>query len=277
MNNGDDLSAHELHHASLIPARVWANATMDLYGSPFSPFAGHPVARMLLASADLLLRTTHRYLKPDSGLSMTSVDGKVVGVTEEKALEKPFCTLVHFRRDTTAKQPKVLSWRRSPGTTPPCCATRCAQCFRTTTSTSRTGSMPAWCRSEGGNFHLHDYVGLRIEFIRHLGPDIHLVSVCQPTVPVLAAISIMATDERSGAGAQHDHDGRPHRSRRSPTAVNDLATSKPFPGSSGRSYTGFRAVIPGPGAASVRASCSTAGFVTMNPDRHAQSHWDYST
>src|SRR5713101_9704341 len=99
---------HELHHASLIPMRLWATATMALYGGPFSPFRHNLVSRMIVAGADVLLRATDRYSKPHFGLTETVVDGRPVAVFEEKVAEKPFCTLVHFRRETEAKQPTVL-------------------------------------------------------------------------------------------------------------------------------------------------------------------------
>src|SRR5690242_18329581 len=99
---------HEWQHASLVPMRLWATANMALYGWPFNPFNYHPVSRMIVAGSDLLLRATHRYTKPQFGLHQTVVEGKTVAVSEEKTLEKPFCTLLHFDRATKARQPAVL-------------------------------------------------------------------------------------------------------------------------------------------------------------------------
>src|SRR4051794_14414046 len=99
---------HEWQHSSLLPVRFWATANMAVYGSPFNPLSYSPVSRMIVAGADLLLRTTRRYGKPHFGLTATLVEGKPVEVTEEKVLEKPFCTLLHFRRDTKVSQPVVL-------------------------------------------------------------------------------------------------------------------------------------------------------------------------
>jgi poly(3-hydroxybutyrate) depolymerase len=125
-----------------------------------------------------------------------------------------------------------------------------------------------------GPFHLDDYIAYCIEFIRHLGPDVHVISVCQPTVPVLAAISLMAS-----AGEQTPRSmtmmGGPIDARRSPTSVNNLATTKSiewfehnviyrvplnYPGAGRRVYPGF---------------LQHTGFVAMNPDRHLTSHYDY--
>ncbi|MEN9544764.1 MAG: hypothetical protein RLZZ598_1597, partial [Pseudomonadota bacterium] len=127
---------------------------------------------------------------------------------------------------------------------------------------------------DAGAFHLDDYVRYVQEFIRHVGSDVNVISVCQPTVPVLAAISLMAS-----AGEKTPRTmvmmGGPIDARRSPTAVNNLATNKShswfehnviyrvpqnFPGASRRVYPGF---------------LQHTGFVAMNPDRHLKSHYDY--
>ena len=79
-----------------------------------------------------------------------------------------------------------------------------------------------------GAFHLDDYVDYIRSFIRFLGPDLHVISVCQPTVPVLAAISLMAAAGEPGAPKTMTMMGGPIDSRRSPTAVNNLATKRPY-------------------------------------------------
>src|SRR5689334_11784446 len=99
---------HELHHSSLLPLRLWASTHKAFYGSPLNPLSYNPVSRAIVAGADVLLRTTHRYQKPAFGLTETMVEGKKVAVATEIVLEKPFCTLLHFKRDTDAKQPTVL-------------------------------------------------------------------------------------------------------------------------------------------------------------------------
>src|SRR5258708_39808974 len=95
---------HDLHRASLVPIRLWATANLALYGCPFSPLSYNPMSRFIVAGADLLLRTTHRYAKPRFGLDETVVEGKAVSVVEEKVLEEPFCTLLHFKRDANVEQ-----------------------------------------------------------------------------------------------------------------------------------------------------------------------------
>jgi poly(3-hydroxybutyrate) depolymerase len=125
-----------------------------------------------------------------------------------------------------------------------------------------------------GPFHLADYVGYVREWIAQLSPDLNLISVCQPTVPVLAAVSLMASRGEAQPKTMVMMGG-PIDARRSPTAVNNLATRKPYswfertliqrvpekyPGYMRRVYPGFLQHL---------------GFVAMNPDRHVDAHWDY--
>jgi poly(3-hydroxybutyrate) depolymerase len=126
-----------------------------------------------------------------------------------------------------------------------------------------------------GPFHLDDYVAYVTEFIQLLGPDVHVISVCQPTVPVLAAISLMATHADPCLPRSMTMMGGPIDSRRNPTQVNALAQRKDFAWFENNvifkvpsQYPGYlRSVYPG--------FLQHAGFVAMNPDRHMNSHWDY--
>ena len=130
---------------------------------------------------------------------------------------------------------------------------------------------------EQGEFHLDDYVNYVQEFIRHLQGvygNCHVISVCQPTVPVLAAVSLMAS-RGEVTPLTMTMMGGPIDARKSPTAVNNLAMNKShnwfennviyrvptnFPGAGRRVYPGF---------------LQHSGFVAMNPDRHMSSHYDY--
>ena len=99
---------HEAQHASLAPLRLWARVTAEFYGNPFGVLSHNPMSRIMNAGADVVLRMTHRYAKPAFGLNETTIQGKTVAVSEEIVLEKPFCDLLHFKRDTKRKDPKVL-------------------------------------------------------------------------------------------------------------------------------------------------------------------------
>lgn len=271
----------EAQRAVMTPISGWADAMSKLYSSPYSPFSYMPLATRAAAGFELLHRLGKEYEKPAFGLDSTRMAGIDVPVTEHVELELPFCKLLHFQRQLPVKlasrknDPVVLIFAPLSG--------HHATLLRDTVRAmlpDHNVYITDWVDARmvplsAGDFHLHDYVAYSIRFIRHLGPDVHVVSVCQPTVPVLAAVSIMATMKDPAQARSMTLMGGPIDPRKSPTAVNALATSKPFhwfertvihrvpgryPGAGRRVYPGF---------------LQHAGFVTMNPDRHAQSHWDF--
>jgi poly(3-hydroxybutyrate) depolymerase len=266
---------HELHHALLEPWHVLARANHELFSHPFSPLSYHPLADRVSAGADLMQRLTRRYEKPAFGLHRTVVRGGEVAVSEHAVLCKPFCKLLHFERAVRRNDPKVLVVAPLSG--------HFATLLRDTVRTllpDHEVYLTDWADAKmvplaDGHFHLDDYVDYIREFIRFLGPDVHVMSVCQPTVPVLAAVSLMAAADDPVRPRTMVMMGGPIDARRSPTAVNSLATSKPlvwferaliqrvpakYPGFMRRVYPGFLQWL---------------GFVAMNPSRHADAHWDY--
>ena len=255
-------SLFEAQHTALAPYRYLAELTRGWYGNPFSPFHYHPLASRLAAASDLFLRVTGRYEKPEWG-----IDGL------EVVLEKPFCRLIRFN-DGRPKERKVLLVAPLSGHH----ATLLRDTVRTLSAEHEVW-VTDWIDARmvplsAGPFHLTDYVRYVQEWIRLLSPDLHVISVCQPTVPVLAAVSLLSA---SGDVVPRTMVmmGGPIDARRSPTAVNNLARTKPYswferhviqrvpakyPGCMRRVYPGFLQHL---------------GFVAMNPDRHLNSHWDY--
>jgi poly(3-hydroxybutyrate) depolymerase len=257
-------SLYEAQHTVLAPLRYMAELSRGWFGHPFSPFAHFPVSRRLAASSDLFLRLTGRYEKPA---------WNIPGVELEVALDKPFCKLVHFKQPAPRSH-KVLVVAPLSGHH----ATLVRNTVRTLLADHDVWATD-WVDARmvaltEGPFHLDDYVDYVQEWIRLLSPDLHVVSVCQPTVPVLAAVSLMAY-RKEPCPRTMTMMGGPIDARRSPTAVNNLATVKPFswfeqnlihrvppkyPGYMRRVYPGFLQHL---------------GFVAMNPDRHLSAHWDY--
>ena len=128
---------------------------------------------------------------------------------------------------------------------------------------------------ETGPFHLHDYIAYIQEFIRHIGArNLHVISVCQPTVPVLAAISLMAS-RGEDTPLTMTMMGGPIDARRSPTSVNSLATQHSTAWFENNVIHTVPANYPGEGRQVYPGFLQHTGFVAMNPERHAQSHWDF--
>ncbi|MFN9212520.1 MAG: polyhydroxyalkanoate depolymerase [Betaproteobacteria bacterium] len=272
---------HDLQRKLMNPLSVWAQATAELFSNPYSPLAYTPLSRRLAAGCDLLHRLGKEYPKPAWGLPTTTVAGKTVPVAERVVVDKPFCKLIHFQRGLTnglakrARDPTVLLVAPLSG--------HYATLLRDTVRAllpEHEVYVTDWNDAKmvplaQGAFHLHDYIAYVTEFIQALGPDVHLISVCQPTVPVLAAVSLMASRGDPKLPRSMTMMGGPIDTRRSPTEVNALATRKTrewfennviftvphqYPGYLRKVYPGF---------------LQHAGFVAMNPGRHVNSHWDY--
>src|SRR5262245_49738461 len=249
---------------ALAPARFWAELARGWFGHPFSPLIYLPLAKRLAATSDLFLRVTERYEKPQWNIA--EAQPRIV-------LEKPFCNLVHFKQAQPKKR-KVLLVAPLSGHH----ATLLRDTVRSLLAEHEVW-VTDWVNARlvpltAGPFHLADYVDYVREWIRFLWPDLHVGSVCQPTVPVLAAVSLMAARGEPQPRTMTMMGG-PIDARRSPTAVNNLARRKPhswfeqhviervpakYPGYMRRVYPGFLQHL---------------GFVAMNPDRHLIAHWDY--
>lgn len=272
---------HELNRTFLNPLIQWAEASSKLFTNPVSPLAHTPFAQRIAAGYELMYRLGKDYEKPEFNIGSIVVNDKSVGLVEEVTEKKSFCTLLHFKKSlseqefTGLKQPKVLLVAPLSGHH----STLLRDTVRSL-SQDHDVYVTDWTDARmvplsEGAFHLHDYVFYVQDFIRRLGPDVHVISVCQPTVPVLAAISLMASANDPKLPKTMTMMGGPIDPRKSPTQVNDLAIEKPFSWFENKviysvppSYPGFgRKVYPG--------FLQHAGFIAMNPGRHAQSHWDF--
>jgi poly(3-hydroxybutyrate) depolymerase len=269
---------YEMNHAALQPARAYADAVRMFYANPLNPASKTPWGRSIAAAAELFERTTRRYGKPAFGLPQTTVDGNVVAVTEKIAWSRPFCNLLHFERDLPAGRrpdPKLLIVAPMSG--------HYATLLRGTVEAMMPHAdvyITDWADARmvpvsDGKFDLDDYIDYVIEMLHALGPDTHVMGVCQPSVPVLAAAAIMEARGDRFAPASMTLMGGPIDTRRNPTAVNLLAEEKgidwfrdnvvmqvpwPAPGFSRNVYPGF---------------LQLSGFMSMNLDRHIIAHKDF--
>ena len=276
---------YETQRSLMEPFSDLALAAAKLYSNPLSVVGQNPFAQRISAGYDLMHRLGKDYEKPEFGLRTVDVDGVDIAIHERVEINKPFCELRRFKRftddpATLAKikgQPVVLIVAPLSG--------HYATLLRDTVKTMLKDHkvyITDWKNARlvplsDGEFHLDDYVNYVQEFIRHVQGkygNCHVMSVCQPTVPVLAAVSLMASRGET-TPLTMTMMGGPIDARKSPTAVNNLAMNKShswfennviyrvpssFPGAGRRVYPGF---------------LQHTGFVAMNPDHHAKSHYDY--
>ncbi|MES2940331.1 MAG: polyhydroxyalkanoate depolymerase [Pseudomonadota bacterium] len=276
---------YETQRSLMEPFADFAQAASKLYGNPLSPFGQNPFAQRVAASYDLAYRLWKDYEKPEFGINTVDLDGVEIAIHERIEIDKPFCELRRFKRftDDTATlaslkgQPAVLIVAPLSGHY----ATLLRDTVRTMlrdhkvyiTDWKNARTVPL----EAGEFHLDDYVGYVQEFIRHLQKtygNCHVISVCQPTVPVLAAVSLMAT-RGEVTPLTMTMMGGPIDARKSPTAVNNLAMNKSYEWFENNVIYRVPTRFPGAGRRVYPGFMQHAGFVAMNPDRHMSSHYDY--
>ena len=267
---------YEMAYASLGPARAMSDVTKMMLQNPLNPFAQTDFAKQITAGCELFERTTRRYGKPEWGLNDTEVNGVRTPVEVRSVWEKPFCRLLYFDRKhprpLRSPQPRVLIVAPMSGhyatllrgTVEAFLPTH--EVYITDWSDARQVPLAA------GRFDLDDYIDYVIEMFHALGGNTHVLAVCQPAVPVLAAVSRMEAENDPYSPISMTLMGGPIDTRKNPTAVNDLAAEKgidwfrnnvitkvpfPHPGVMRDVYPGF---------------LQLTGFISMNRDRHMEAH-----
>ncbi|PUE06998.1 polyhydroxyalkanoate depolymerase [Limnohabitans sp. T6-5] len=275
----------ETQRSIMEPFSDLAQAAAKLYSNPLSPISQTPLAQRVSAGYALMHRLGKDYEKPEFGIKTIKVNKTDVAIHERIEIDKPFCELRRFKRfsDEPATltqmktQPVVLIVAPLSG--------HYATLLRDTVKTMLQDHkvyITDWKNARlvpmsEGEFHLDDYINYVQEFIRHLQSiygNCHIVSVCQPTVPVLAAVSLMASRGEK-TPLTMTMMGGPIDARRSPTSVNNLATNKSFEWFENNVIYRVPSNFPGAGRRVYPGFLQYTGFVAMNPDRHANSHYDY--
>ncbi|MGE6742469.1 polyhydroxyalkanoate depolymerase [Allorhizobium pseudoryzae] len=269
---------YELNHAAMAPYRAATEALRFFYTNPLNPFAETTFGRTMAAGLEVFERATRRYGKPEFGLPTTTVSGQSVKVTEKVVWSRPFCDLLRFERDLpkgTDLGPKILIVAPMSG--------HYATLLRGTVEALIQGAdvyITDWQDARTvpvteGLFDLDDYIDYVIDMIHHLGPNTHVVAVCQPSVPVLAAAAVMEGADDPLAPASMTLMGGPIDTRINPTAVNQLAQDRPLKWFKDNvimtvpwPHAGFmRPVYPG--------FLQLSGFMSMNLDRHLNAQKDF--
>ena len=266
---------YELQHAVMTPARIMAELTRSVFQNPWNPLSHTQAGRTIAAGAEVFERVTRRFGEPDWALPFTTIDGKKVAVTEETVVEKPFCKLIHFKRDIKRKDPQVLVVAPMSG--------HYATLLRGTveallphhdiyvTDWTDARQVPL----KDGKFNLDDFITYLREFMSLLGPKTHLIAVCQPAVPVLAAVSLMATDEDPNQPLTMTLMGGPIDTRISKTAVNRLAEERPLSWFENAVIETVPAYYPGAFRKVYPGFLQLSGFMSMNLDRHVGAHMKF--
>ena len=273
---------YESQRAMLSPFSEFASASSKLYSHPLSPFAHTPLATRVSAGLDLMHRLAKEYEKPAFNITSVKVAGTDVAVQEQVAAEKPFCRLLRFKRFTDdvdlltrmKDHPTVLVVAPLSGHHSTLLRETVRQLLIDHKVFITDWTDARMVPPEDGPFHLDDYVAYVQDFIRHVGPEVNVISVCQPTVPVLAAISLLASNGEFTPRTMTMMGG-PIDARKSPTAVNNLAMNKSYEWFENKVIYRVPMNYPGGGRRVYPGFLQHTGFIAMNPDRHLKSHYDY--
>jgi poly(3-hydroxybutyrate) depolymerase len=269
---------YELNHAAMAPWRAAAESMRVAYSNPLNPLAYTEVGRAMAAGFEVFERATRRYGKPTFGLPQTKIGDVSVSVHEKVVLSKPFCDLLHFERCLPpghSKDPRILIVAPMSG--------HYATLLRGTVETLLPSAdiyITDWKDARmvplsEGTFDLDDYIDYVIEMLHHLGEDTHVIAVCQPAVPVLAAVARMEAENDPFAPSSMTLMGGPIDTRVNPTAVNKLAKDHPL------SWFEENVVmtVPWPQPGVMRSVypgfLQLSGFMSMNLDRHMIAHKDF--
>ena len=260
--------AHELQHATLAPLRLAAEAGQLLFRNPFNPLSHTGYGRAVAAACEVFEQSTRRRSKPAFGLGTMRVEGREIAVSETVVCRKPFCELRRFAPEVDRQEPRLLIVAPLSG--------HFATLLRGTVRTllpEHDVYITDWRDARmtpltEGRFELDDYIDYVIDFLRLLGPGSHVMAVCQPSVPVLAATALMAAAGDPATPRSMVLMGGPVDTRVSPTQVNRLAQQRSldwfedavitrvpyrYPGFLRRVYPGF---------------VQLTGFMTMNLKLH---------
>ena len=265
-------SMKEMQNAGMTPLRMMANATKQMFSNPMSPMSYTGIGRKMAATGELIERVTQSYPKPSFGLTHTNINGTHVDVWDEVVLSKPFCNLRHFARSGKQTGEKLLIVAPMSG--------HHATLLRGTVEAMLPHHdvyITDWMDGREvalfkGDFDLNTYIDYVIEFIEHLGTGVHTMAVCQPSVPLMAAVALMNDTKNPCAPKTMTLMGGPVDTRKAPTKVNLFSKEHPIEWFESNvitrvplNYPGFmRRVYPG--------FLQLAGFMSMNFDRHVDAH-----
>ncbi len=266
--------AYQAHSDAFAPFRALARSGQEFLNNPWMAFRDHPLLRQAAAACEMVSRAGMSHLRPDFGFDHVMVNGEPVAVEEVAIETTPFCTLLHFRKDTTVVQPRMLVIAPLSG--------HFATLLRGTIATMLQDHdvyVTDWANARNvsllnGRFDLDDHIALIMQFMRTLGPDLNVLAVCQPAVSALAATALLAQDNDPMQPKTLTLMGGPIDTRAAPTKVSRFAEAHSvewlerhvidtvplrYAGALRRVYPGF---------------LQLAGFMSMNLDRHVTAHVD---
>jgi poly(3-hydroxybutyrate) depolymerase len=266
-------SAYELQRNLLASASAVATASMEFLQHPANPFAYFGGGPLLASALDVFAHAAAPRGKPAFNLPTTEIDGVTVPIVEALEARKTFGQLRHFVRKGREGDPKLLIVAPMSG--------HFATLLRGTVARLLPNHdiyITDWADArdvplEDGTFDLDDYVDYLTSWLEYIGPGAHMLAVCQPSVPCLAAASLMSAEKHPCRPRTLTMMGGPIDTREAPTAVNELAEERPLSWFQQNVVATVPFSYPGAGRKVYPGFMQLAGFMTMNLGNHLMSHW----
>lgn len=267
-------NAYELQRSWLASAGAWASLGAEWVTHPANPLAALGFAPTLASAFDVFAHAAAPRGKPAFGIERVSVGGQAHPVAEAIVRHKAFGNLLRFTHaGLPADAPKLLIVAPMSG--------HFATLLRGTVARMVERSevyITDWADAkqvpiEAGRFDLDDYIDYLIDFLEFIGPGTHVMAVCQPSVPALAAAALMGAAEHPCRPATLTLMGGPIDTREAPTSVNDVAVQNPLSWFTNNVIATVPLMHPGAGRRVYPGFLQLAGFMSMNLKTHLMSHW----
>jgi poly(3-hydroxybutyrate) depolymerase len=266
---------YELHRSLLKSASNWAAIGAQLLNNPALPMGYFGTGPIIASALQVFAHLYEERGKPAFNITRVAVDGVEHPVAESVVFEKAFGSLRHFRRENLpGDAPKLLIVAPMSG--------HYATLLRGTVA-RMVENQEVWITDwadaklvppSAGRFDLDDYIDYLIDFLHFIGPDTHVVAVCQPSVPAFAATAIMGAEKDACRPVTLTMMGGPVDTRASPTSVNDIAVAKPLSWFENNVIATVPLNYPGGGRKVYPGFLQLAGFLSMNVESHLMSHYE---
>ena len=267
--------AYELNRTWLNTASSWAEIGANLLNNPALPMGYFGTGPIMASALQVFAHLYAERGKPEFLIENVVIEGEQHAIFEKVVRRKPFCTLRHFRRAGLPKDaPKLLIVAPMSG--------HYATLLRGTVERMVLNQevwITDWSDAKmvpitADRFDLDDYIDYLIDFLRYLGPDTHVLAVCQPSVPAFAATAVMSAENDPCRPASLTMMGGPIDTRASPTSVNDVAVRQPLSWFANNVIATVPLNYPGAGRQVYPGFLQLAGFLSMNLESHLRSHWE---
>ena len=265
---------YEVQRSFLTSAGAWASTAAEMLTHPANPVAASGMAPVIASALDVFAHAAAPRGKPAFDIQSVTVDGTEFPVTEAIVKHRPYGNLLRFSHPgLRADAPKLLIVAPMSGHFATLLRGTVARMVERAEVYITDWADAKMVPADAGRFDLDDYIDYVIGFLEFIGPNTHVMAVCQPSVPALAATAIMAANGNPCRPASLTMMGGPVDTREAPTSVNDLAMQRPLSWFEHTVIATVPLLYPGAGRKVYPGFLQLAGFMAMNLGSHMMSHY----